>query len=357
VPHVGHGLVGLAVGAATADDPRSPAMQRAWFGTAVLLAYLPDVVEWLLKLMGRPIQRSVPASLSACAVSCAVVFALLRWLCREKSRIVLLAALLAVVSHTVLDALSGGIPLAWPFSRRDFGPHWLCGDEGMETRLYHECRIFLPVLAAGLAVGILRYSRRTAAEYLAVIFAMATIGACVAGQLFVAGLIVCGLGGMALWCARRRLRLAHAWNLVPLAPVLLLAGVHVYAWDQMRRGRAWDEQGEPARALAHYEAVRALSPVDLDQIALYRTAECYHQLGDDHRARELYERGVQDAQQWPYFKLALAELYLDSGDADLRHPDLALRLADELAAEWRDGPYHEAAVRLRERARKALDSP
>ena len=43
----GHALVGLGIGAATAEDVRSSPLRKSWFGCVVLLAYLSDLLECL----------------------------------------------------------------------------------------------------------------------------------------------------------------------------------------------------------------------------------------------------------------------------------------------------------------------
>ncbi|MGD8450933.1 MAG: hypothetical protein PVJ57_03870 [Phycisphaerae bacterium] len=339
----------------TAGDPQRPALSSSWLGTIFLLAYLPDVLEWLARLAGLRFPHSAPAALPVLLVTGTATLLILRFVCREYRWRVLLIAFAAVASHTVLDLLAGGIPYLWPLSGEIRGPDWLqLGEVSGERRFLWECRLFLPVLAVGLAVALVRYSRRTVVEYAAVVGGLAAIGLAVAGSSLLVACVTGALGVTAVVLVWPRIRIRHLWNLVLATPVIILAGVQVLAWDQMRRGQEWDRAGDPERALTCYSRVLALRPVDLETIAVYRAAVCQQRLRRNDEAEALFRYGEALRPDWPYFLLGRMDLYLDSADRDPSRAREVIRLADEFLAQGHDELYRAKVEARRKRARRLL---
>lgn len=316
MPQLVHGLVGLSVGAATAQDVRTPWLRSAWIGTTFLLAYLPDVIEWGLRLCGVRLPHSAAASLPCTVAGCAVLYAALRFGVRETGRISTAVALGVFASHMVLDAWSGGIPLWWPFSETTVGTDWLSFDRwrGHRERLLREALACTPLVVIGLVVGLVR-SR----------------GAC--------------------W-DRRML-----WNVVPALPVLALGGLQWYVWEHMRAGTAHHQAGRYAAAIDEYAAAARFPVVGFEGTPRARIAQCLVGLGQYDAAFQILERGRRDHPANMEYVVGFAELHLQATDERYFRPDVALEQIDILMAYG--GSAQELAYyqRLREQAlRRIADS-
>ena len=356
MPQLGHGLVGLAIGAATAGDPRTRATRNGWLGAAVLLAYLPDLVEWAVRQVGVRLPHSALASAPVVALYCLATVVVLRYLMREKSRVVLVAAVVAIASHSLLDLLDGGIPLAWPFSHENFGTHWkLSLNFGTASeRLGYEGLRFLPVVAIGLAVSIIRFSR-VSGRSLAAISLAGT--ACLGGAIGIVAVSVSAVAALvaaAILLCRVRVRRAHCLNFVPLIPVLLVASVELYAWNEVRLGLACERADELPEALEHYGRARRVRPMATETRAIYRTALVQRRLNDDASAYQALTQGLKDEPTSILLTFGLARLYLDASDPNIRRPREALRLVDELFPHTTGTYLGEQTEELRERARETV---
>ncbi|NUQ48611.1 MAG: metal-dependent hydrolase, partial [Phycisphaerae bacterium] len=161
MPHLAHGLTGLAIGVASVAESRRPAVHAGWVGACVTLAYLPDLVEWLLVLSGVWTVRSAPASLLISGISALAVILLVRLGLRETRWPVLAAAAAAVLSHSLLDALDGGIPALWPWHAETFGWEDALGLDALRGtgRVHAEAVLFMPLLALGLLIRSGRLGR------------------------------------------------------------------------------------------------------------------------------------------------------------------------------------------------------
>ena len=357
MPQLGHGFVGLAIGAATAGDPGSSTTRNRWLGLAVLLACLPDLLEWLARHAAVRLPHSALASVPMLVLCSLAALLVVRYLLREKSRVALAAVVVALASHTLLDMLDGGIPLAWPFSNEIIGPHWKLsltyGSAG--ERLRYESLRFLPVLAIGLAVGIIRFSRVSGRSAAALSLAgTACLGGAI-GIAVVSASAVAALVAATILLCRVRLRRAHLYNLVPLVPLILVGSVEVYAWQQARAGLACERRGEPLRALAHYERVRDLKPTGTEVFAIYRTAVVLQGLGKEEGAYEVLAAGLENDPRSAWLNFGLAELYLDSSDARYQKPREALQMAEALVPATEHAYLHDQVLSLRERARQVVD--
>jgi hypothetical protein len=351
MPQFGHGLVGLGLGAATIADPRTPALRDCWIGLTVLLAYLPDVLEWLAALAGLRLPHSAPASIPIGLLSILAVLGLLRFRFREPGRAALVVAACAVASHSLLDAVNGGIPLWWPIHGRPSGSDWLGLRElSPQRRTWEESRLFLPVLAVGVAVGIIRGGKHPLIAALAAGLGMWAVIFAILDQL--AGVAVClVLEGLLTAALVRELRWRWLLNLVPAVPVLALGAVQLYAWREMREGLAAHIEGRFTAAITHSEAAGRFRPVDMEAAALYRAATCYQALGDYERAHALYERGRAEFPGHLWFLDGLAELYVSARETRFWKPAEAERLALFVIERTADPAYRAYVERILQRAR------
>ncbi|TWT40292.1 hypothetical protein RAS1_40000 [Phycisphaerae bacterium RAS1] len=374
VPQFGHGLVGAALAIATSRDPTSPRLRQAWLGTGVLLGYWPDIAEWGLTLCGVRLPHAAPASIWCAAASVLLVVGLLRGGFGEKSRLTLLAATLMIASHSLLDGVSGGIPLWWPIDSGVTGPDWLGLDNlPLDRRLRAETLAFVPVLAIGLAVRAVR--RRPPAVAVAAALAAAAAAVISAGLGSVVGVLMATAALILekFWFFRsvgsprptlespsdtevRRYGLVEprwALNLVPLMPVILLAAVQVYAWRNIHAGLTAMQRGDFETGLQCNREAARFRPVDLEATARYRVAECQLHLGRFVEAHEGFRLGRAEFPGCVMFLDGLAQVYLAADDPALRRPSEALALALEAQERSRDPAYRRWIQQFIDQARAA----
>jgi hypothetical protein len=358
VPVFAHGMFGLGLGAATIKDARSPRVRYGWLGLTVLLAYLPDLAEWVLRMAGLELTHSAPASLPVVVLSCAVTWALIRWVGGERSLVILASAALAIFSHLVLDFFDGGIPLWWPFSVASVGPNWFQID-GI-NRLRIETAMFGSMITMGLLVWMWRSAGAIRASQLSLGFSFLFLSAIASWAkspwLVLAGAIGVGLTGLVV--CRPPLNFHHVWQVVPLLPVLLLAAVHFYIEKERVIGEDYCLREEYAPALVHFNrSARFVSTNGESAVTLYRIAFCHRKLGDEQEAYRLYTRGLKKFPDHTVFKYGLAELFLTAREPDLRRPQEVFHLA-ELMLVNPGGPNHTweaaSAAKLIARAKRVI---
>lgn len=319
MPQLGHGLVGLGVAAATYPHVRSGGLRSAWFGLGVTLAYLPDLVEWGLRWMDlRPV-HSAPASLLALALSCAVAVGALRVVFRESSPVALAGACAAIGSHTLLDALDGGVPLLWPWSSASIGADLLAAlGDAPGGRLGLELLVFAPLTLLGALCGAIGWRSPGASR------------------------------------AARRGPLRHGWQLVALSPVLILGAFQVMAWREMKLGYACHNRGEYEAAIPHYQRAADLRPVDWEGAARFRVDYCLFRAGHEREALSRFLAALQADPRSFAYNSGLAELYLLARDATLRRPADGRALLDRLERLASNEEERTYARLLRERVDQTL---
>jgi hypothetical protein len=312
VPHLGHALVGLGIGVATSGVPRTRAVRSTWLGACVLLACLPDVLEWGLRWLRWPLPHNAPASLLVLGIlSLALVVG-----CRlmgERRWGVAGAAVACLASHSLLDTVDGGIPLWWPWSDADVGPDWLRTEAG------------------GGALGALAWEA-------ALFFPVVLLGAC----------------ARAVRRPPRHPRPLWLLNAVPLLPLALLAGAEGYAHHHMRVGRELDLRGEHERALERFLAVQQVHPLDLEEDAHSWIAMSLQKLGQERAAYELYQDYLaRDPNALP-MRYGLAYLHLHARDPELLRLQHGLRMMEQVHADAPPGAYREMVRSLLELERGRL---
>jgi hypothetical protein len=322
--------------AATASDPRAPALRKSWFGTLLLLAYLPDVSEWALKIAGVRMQHSVPASLLIMTGCCGLTVLLFR-LMGEQRRWVWLLGATAVASHTLLDTISSGVPLFWPFSSQVMQWPWL-EFEGwpLVARLIREALISAPLLGLGVAIGFWR-ARPSLVAQLAVggllgAVLIASMCGLIVGPdvacMIVAYALVAVMGLAALWRNVLWRMLAPLGQLAAALPVLALGASQVWFWCEFHTAAQYQYNDKFAEAIAHYRIAERLPVLGYDGTPRARIALCYFGLGDEERAWQM----LKDLEQKYPGQLevldGLAEIYLSAATPRFQRPDIALKLIE-----------------------------
>ena len=366
LPILGHLFVGAGIGTASGADPRSRLLRRTWLGIAVLLAYLPDLMEWIGRLAGWRFPHAAPASIGVTLLNCGLFLALMRWVFRETNRVVLFAGAVAIWSHPLLDLVDGGIPLLWPLSSTNVGPDWLgWGERSRAVAALRECVLFSPVLGAGLVIALWRSRPHRYVTWSAAILFILTVDGSLLTVAIPESRVACvasasvGLTGLLLLTVlvrRPRVRPVQVvLALAPCLPIMMLGGVELYAWGQMRRGLDLEWQGDSAAAAAYYVRVRRLMPVDLQAAALCRLGHCYRRMGREEAAYQAYIEGIDENPNSLDFLRGLAHLHMVAKQPELHQPREALRLAEEVVRRARTPEYRDqVAVPLLRRAREAV---
>ena len=286
MPAIGHALVGVAVGAATAHAPRSRVLRRAWLGLCVLLAMLPDVAEWTLAALGAALPHSAIAGLPVALGAAAACMLLTRCVLGDRWLVSITAAV-ALLSHTLLDAVDGGIPLLWPFSPDVIGATWIT-PAGAETgaRLARELALFVPIAIAGLAAAAWRNGPAAGG-----VAALGFVGSLLAG-------LIGDLPGAALISASALVAAAATlpwppshvpWQALQLLPAALFAAAHAHGRWQMSLGHAARERGDAEAALRHYALATQYRPMDLGVDPDFWTARVLIDAGRSGRGRRQFE--------------------------------------------------------------------
>lgn len=351
MPHLGHAIIGLGIGAATVSETRRPAVQAAWLGSCVLLAFLPDLVEWLAVLAGLRLPRSAPAALIL-VIPCVALVSAVLWLgFRERRWPLHAAAAAAVLSHTLLDALDGGIPLLWPWVSRDLGWGDAFGLGALRggARIHAELVTFMPLMALGVLIRALRIGREGDR-----LVALLGLAASFSAAVFTLGLLVIfswTVIAAAVWRLRPRVwSRAYAANLALVVPVLLLGVVQVHSrWHLLEgeRLRGAERYGE---AIEHYQAARRFGALDSVTDPLYYESLCLNELDRGRDALVLLETYLRSDPRNELMRYGLAHLRVTARDAAVRNVEQGLRLARELAADGESEHLRGHAERLLERA-------
>lgn len=330
-------------------------LRNSWIGLGVLLAYWPDVLEWGLLLCDVRLPHAAPASLPAATISVLAITLVLRGALHETSRIALLVAGLLIASHTLLDGVSGGIPLWWPIDASLVGPDWIRLDNlPMARRLRIEALIFVPAVAIGLMLRTLRRHAAPLASGLAVGLTIASLASAICGS--VVGVLAATAVLILAECVQLD-RLDPRWtlNLLPLVPVIALGVVQIHAWRQINAGLAAMQRGDFEAGLYHNQQAARFRPVDLEAAARYRVAECQMRLGRFEEAHAGFSSGRRDFPGNVIFLDGLAQVYLAADLPALQRPREALILAEQAQAASRDPAYRKWIQQFIDQARAAAE--
>lgn len=349
MPQIGHGLVALGLAAATSRAPRAKPLTGAWYGAILFLAYAPDVLEWIAKLAGMRPPHSALASLPALAPLALGTVGVALWL-GERRLITHLILLAALGSHTLLDALSGGIPLYWPFSDRVVGSNLLAvWDFPLHRMILKETYAYLPAAAGGIAVGLC-----IARSYALATTCFVLTGACAASAWlgWETITVATAVTVMATGWWRERSQILRRWwaQLLPAAPVLALGGAQLIAWHWKDNGVALAQQGRHVEAIGWFEAVARLHVIGLDGFGHFHAAESCVALGREADAYDYYVQSIRESPRGPDAIRGLMQLQLTAQDDRIRNPQSAAALARLLPSTARSAAEQRKLLRLRDEA-------
>ncbi len=303
MPIVGHAFVGLAT--ATCVRPlRSGSVLAAYWTTIVVgLAYLPDIVNQVLKLLGMADQTVATHSMLFAIIASVIVSGILVRFCSISFRTIFGVTLLSIAGHDVLDFLqsSGRQPL-WPISPMTTPDAWQVIPHTIisEVALFGASCFIVVAVVTNLRRASLRDS--DALE--------------VSIDLPVSPVGKGGAEGVALQNAALAYR--HAWgNRVLVLCVLCCAfGTHYLRGVRERdyeSARALLAQHDYHAALIAADRARRWPSTAKSGRVEYLLAEGYAGLGDRVRAEDYYKASITAD---PYYFWATADLAVFYASSD-----------------------------------------
>lgn len=282
MPVVGHAFVGLATGLVTRPRGASAWTSALWVPGMVALAYLPDISDQMVLLLGWGYRPSISHSLMFLAISSAVVGIPLARTMRSRYRRGMGVVLFSVAAHLALDVMQSPkrTPF-WPFRHDAIR----VGGGVLPIEIVWEGLLF------GAMFGV----------FMAVRFVLRGIrgpGIAVRPAATTAAMT---------WCGR-----AVVGLLMSLAVVTHLLK-HARAKD-LQRAKTMNVSGEFHSALAMLDrADRWPAPFSPGQVDFWR-ARVWRSLGDRKRTEDYLLRSLEDAPGYYYTIANLAVFYASSDD-------------------------------------------
>lgn len=346
MPMVGHALVGLGVAAATQPIVRVPRLAGVWLGLGLLLAYWPDVFEWLLNLAGLPMRHSTFASLPVLAVTSIPLLLLIRYVARERRWWVGVAAVGILATHTLLDTLDGGIPLWWPLSADSVGPNWVKGT-GDTPPLARELILFGPLLATGVLLGTIARRRDWGPVALAILTLLAALSAALAASVLFMGLVLLAAAFAAVLAGLGPRRPMNGlWTALLTVPVVVTAAVHLFAHAELKLGAQAYARGDWAAAVEHFGLAGRFRPLGVDAAAIYAEGLSYMRMQQPDRALAVFDAGRRRYPGHDDFLIGPARVYMTALDSRYYQPDTARALLEQVRDRTPNPDTRRTAERL-----------
>ena len=351
--------------------PRSEGPAAAWWpGLLILGAHLPDVSEWCLTLVGLQNERTHQFhTIKGAAALMLAGWAGLMLLARVRRARPLLLWAAAVWSHLLLDSPSLGHWIRSWYRDPPFGTDIPARGLDPAAELWF---FGLFVVLTGLALALLHnrpaaaepHSRTDAMDMLsaaheyghgergqagllrfrvcAVWIPLVLIAFCLPGLRWPWMLAyTCGVV-IALWGTQVEVKSRWLFNLVPLAPVIALGAVELWAGILLQRAGQLEWARDYQGAAALYRRSAALPTRSDKAIRWWGVGRCCENAGDFAGAEAAYRACVETDLEWRWSKVILAKLYLRSGTPAGR------QAADRLLREVLDGdepPYAKQSAR------------
>ncbi|OWY73454.1 hypothetical protein B7486_03685 [cyanobacterium TDX16] len=347
---IGHTLVGLTLAAGPKSRPPGRFLGLMWIGLMVLFAHLIDISEWMLLLLapGKFSTHSVtnqPWLITTVTLCAFVLLALVR----VKNPILYLVTGISILSHVVLDLRSIRLSLANLYG-------WN-GDQGFPTfqeMFISEVWLFGLALSLVMLLRSLREPRiKQPTKYLgAALAAIATVAA-------LSRLPFLWIPAYSLAVLHRLLvmkwkpRPAHAWVLVPLAPLLALVITEVYAGQLQSRGQELTQAKEYQAALKPLQAALRIATRSSKVGTRVYLSTCKYMLNDLPDAEHQLLQVIDDPENpyWPRLMLAYFYVAPKTRNTPFHRPEETRRLLESIAADPRAGRTSEIA---REQLKKMI---
>lgn len=381
MPQIGHALVGLGLGAAATQAPRSKWVRRAWLGIVLLAALLPDVVEWYYLVLGGPlVPHSAFASVFLTILSILICSAILRFAFGETSIVAHLLVGGAILSHSLLDLIDGGIPLLWPLDSIIVGPEAFGPDDApLLQQLRREFAVLSPFLTVGVFWGLytagMRGGRRRETSTTTWLFVAAGFVAIVGGlisffapgvELALPGLgnlgigeslsvfgLLCAVVAVAVHVQVGWLRFA-LYSCIPLLPAFVLGGLEVMARIDLHRAFEIRATGDYQAAADRFDRAAGWHALSTRFFARCNAARCYWQGGEPAEAAKRFEAMIDEYGPEPTLLYHEAQFRIGTEDPAFRDVEKARDYAARAAANSRSRAVRAESRKIVERAEAVL---
>lgn len=336
---VGHGFIGLALGAVPANRDQKDQLRYLWPGLIVLFAFLPDLVEWIgslavPNLSPHFLEGGIWKPLLLTVIVCTVT----GLAARLKRPLPYLVIAAAVLSHFLMDLRSVRTVIADAYGKYsvDQGLPGLFDSVVAEIWLYGFIFVEAVVLRAAFEHRASRQGRT-----LSLVVALIVLGAALTRNAFVwvpSYFLALAHAGLLL---RRHFSPKFAWSLAPLLPLLALATVELTAFYIDGQARSAQRANNYHRAIQLHRQVLRIPKRGGAMTTYANLFRCYVALGDWEEAEaalKTAEALPEDAYE-PFF--LLARFYIDP-----RHEGTTYfrpREAEERFRRVMNGPYTDEA--------------
>lgn len=303
-----------------------------WIGLLVLFAHLVDIVEWLLLLVAPRNFSTHAITNSPWLIACVLAgcMALLA-ICRVRSVAAYLIAAAAVLSHIILDYRSVRL-----FGADLYG--W-SGEEGFPTlREMFVAEVWLFGLILSLATlyrvarepGVSRPSRKLAAVF-AVVALLAAISRWAPAWIVAYFLAFLHSGLL----ARKKIRVALLWNLVPLVPLLALVVTEAEAMRIEARGMKFFAVRDYGAASRLFEQALGVPTRSSKLSAHVYLSTCLFFMNDLEGSEQRLLEVIDDPENpyWPRLMLAYFYVAPKTRGTPFNRPGKARQLLESIAGD------------------------
>lgn len=348
---IGHTLVGLTLAAGPKSRPPGRFLGLMWIGLMVLFAHLIDISEWLLLLLapGKFSTHSVTNQPWLITTVTLCAFALLA-IGRVKNPILYLVTGISILSHVVLDLRFIRISTADLYG-------WN-GEQGFPTfreMFISEVWLFGLALSLVMLLRSLREPRiKQPTKYLGAALAATSTVAALSRIPFL-WIPAYSLAVLhALLVMKWKPRLAHAWVMIPLAPLLALVITELYAGQLQSRGQELTQAREYQAALKPLQAALRIATRSSKVGTRVYLSTCKYMLDDLPDAEHQLLQVVDDPENpyWPRLMLAYFYVAPKTMNTPFRRPEETRRLLQSIAEDPLAGRTREIA---REQLKKMIN--
>ncbi len=315
MPVLGHGLVGLATGLATVRDQDRPVARALWIPSAVVLAYLPDIMAQLGIAVGWRDAGVVTHSICFAVGASIVVAALLARFAAVSFVRSFGLVLLTIVLHELMDVLqSTNRMLWWPLST-----HPARADPAFIPRgARSEALLFASLFCVFLAVrfGLRRFRTRDRGPVRRDALPVDDRGPAPVRLVRLGYVITVSVfataGGLHVLQSARDRQYQEAWSMVARRD-------YAGALEHFGQAQRWPGVGRPGR-------------ID------YGKAEAYLGLGERGRAEHYYLASVCADPHYLWAVADLAVFYASSSESAGTRRDRVAPYSKRLRADFADHP-------------------
>lgn len=340
---IGHTLVGLAMSSASTQRSRGGKLAYAWPGVVVLMAHLPDVVEWLAAFVApRRFSRhfltvSPVLGVTLGLLMCGIIFALTR--IRKPLAYIIIVA--AVLSHLIMDQASVREAIADAFGNYSVNQEL----PGLRQSIMAELWFYGLILVEALLLrSAFEPGCSAKGRALSFILGLGAILGALSHRPFIFFTVyfLCLLHAALL--LRKEFSFKYAWSLLPLIPVAALVGTEVAAIYYRSQAEMSVDAHDYLGAIGLYQKAIEMPTRSTPIVPYVELSKCYEAIGwlDQAETALLTAEKMPEAGFSPSYYLAW--FYIDES-----HRGTKFFQPEEAARRFRkikSGPYIDKIIKF-----------